>query len=145
MSKSKNLVLLTGNVGNDPKVNALENGIKVATFSLATSTGGYTSKEGKEIPEVTQWHNIVAWRGLAELCDKFIHKGDKVEIIGTIQYREYEKDGQKRYVTDIVASDIILSGGKSESNKPPMPSVENMPTPDMMPNVPHNDNDDLPF
>lgn len=143
MSKSKNLVLLTGNVGNDPKVNALENGIKVATFSLATSTGGYTSKEGKEIPEVTQWHNIVAWRGLAELCDKFIHKGDKVEIIGTIQYREYEKDGQKRYVTDIVASDIILSGGKSESNKPPMPSVDNMPTPDMMPNIPHND--DLPF
>lgn len=143
MSKSKNLVLLTGNVGNDPKVNALENGIKVATFSLATSTGGYTSKEGKEIPEVTQWHNIVAWRGLAELCEKFIHKGDKVEIIGTIQYREYEKDGQKRYVTDIVASDIILSGGKSESNKPPMPSVDNMPTPDMMPNIPHND--DLPF
>lgn len=145
MSKSKNLVLLTGNVGNDPKVNALENGIKVATFSLATSTGGYTSKEGKEIPEVTQWHNIVAWRGLAELCEKFVHKGDKVEIIGTIQYREYEKDGQKRYVTDIVASDIILSGGKTESNKPPMPSVDNMPTPDMMPNIPHNDNDDLPF
>ena len=143
MSKSKNLVLLTGNVGNDPKVTPLENGIKVATFSLATSTGGYTSKEGKEIPEVTQWHNIVAWRGLAELCEKFIHKGDKIEIIGTIQYREYEKDGQKRYVTDIVASDIILSGGKSESNKPPMPSVENMPTSDMMPNVPHND--DLPF
>ena len=143
MSKSKNLVLLTGNVGNDPKVTPLENGIKVATFSLATSTGGYTSKDGKEIPEVTQWHNIVAWRGLAELCEKFIHKGDKIEIIGTIQYREYEKDGQKRYVTDIVASDIILSGSKSESNKPPMPSVENMPTPDMMPNVPHND--DLPF
>lgn len=143
MSKSKNLVLLTGNVGNDPKVNALENGINVATFSLATSTGGYTSKEGKEIPEVTQWHNIVAWRGLAELSEKFIHKGDKVEIIGTIQYREYEKDGQKRYVTDIVASDIILNGGKSESNKPPMPSVDNMPTPDMMPNIPHSD--DLPF
>lgn len=143
MSKSKNLVLLTGNVGNDPKVTPLENGIKVATFSLATSTGGYTSKEGKEIPEVTQWHNIVAWRGLAELCEKFIHKGDKIEIIGTIQYREYEKDGQKRYVTDIVASDIILSGGKSESNKPPMPSVDNMPTPDMMPNIPNNDG--LPF
>lgn len=143
MSKSKNLVLLTGNVGNDPKVNALENGIKVATFSLATSTGGYTSKEGKEIPEVTQWHNIVAWRGLAELCEKFIHKGDKIEVIGTIQYREYDKDGQKRYVTDIVASDIILSGGKSESNKPPMPSVDNMPTPDMMPNIPNNDG--LPF
>lgn len=143
MSKSKNLVLLTGNVGNDPKVTPLENGIKVATFSLATNTGGYTSKEGKEIPEVTQWHNIVAWRGLAELCEKYIHKGDKVEIIGTIQYREYDKDGQKRYVTDIVASDIILSGGKSESNKPPMPSVDNMPTPEMMPNIPQNDG--LPF
>ena len=143
MSKSKNLVLLTGNVGNDPKVTPLENGIKVATFSLATSTGGYTSKEGKEIPEVTQWHNIVAWRGLAELCEKFIHKGDKIEIIGTIQYREYEKDGQKRYVTDIVASDIILSGGKSESNRPPMPTADNMPTPEMMPNIPQNDG--LPF
>lgn len=143
MSKSKNLVLLTGNVGNDPKVTPLENGVKVATFSLATSTGGYTNKEGKEIPEVTQWHNIVAWRGLAELCEKYIHKGDKVEIIGTIQYREYDKDGQKRYVTDIVASDIILSGGKSESNKPPMPSVDNMPTPEMMPNIPQNDG--LPF
>ncbi|MBQ5840293.1 MAG: single-stranded DNA-binding protein [Bacteroidaceae bacterium] len=143
MSKSKNLGLLTGNVGNDPKVTPLENGIKVATFSLATSTGGYTSKEGKEIPEVTQWHNIVAWRGLAELCEKFIHKGDKIEIIGTIQYREYEKDGQKRYVTDIVASDIILSGGKSESNRPPMPTADNMPTPEMMPNIPQNDG--LPF
>ena len=143
MSKSKNLVLLTGNVGNDPKVTPLENGIKVSTFSLATSTGGYTNKEGKEIPEVTQWHNIVAWRGLAELCERYIHKGDKVEIIGTIQYREYDKDGQKRYVTDIVASDIILSGGKSESNKPPMPTADNMPTPEMMPNIPQND--DLPF
>lgn len=143
MNKSKNLVLLTGNVGNDPKVTPLENGIKVATFSLATSTGGYTSKDGKEIPEVTQWHNIVAWRGLADLCEKYIHKGDKIEIIGTIQYREYEKDGQKRYVTDIVASDIILGGEKSESSKPPVPSVDNMPTPDMMPNIPHND--DLPF
>lgn len=143
MSKSKNLVLLTGNVGNDPKVTPLENGIKVATFSLATSTGGYTSKEGKEIPEVTQWHNIVAWRGLAELCEKYIHKGDKVEIIGTIQYREYDKDDQRRYVTDIVASDIILSGGKSESNKPPMPTADNMPTTEMMPNIPQNDG--LPF
>lgn len=143
MSKSKNLVLLTGNVGNDPKVTPLENGIKVATFSLATSVGGYTNKEGKEVPEVTQWHNIVAWRGLADICGKYIHKGDKVEIIGTIQYREYEKDGQKRYITDIVATDILLGGGKQESSRPPMPTIDNAPTPEMMPNIPHND--DLPF
>lgn len=143
MSKSKNLVLLTGNVGNAPKVTALENDIKVATFSLATSTGGYKNKEGKDVPEVTQWHNIVAWRGLADICDKFVRKGDRIEIIGTIQYREYDKDGQKRYVTDIVATDILLNGGKSESTKAPMPTIDNAPTPEMMPNIPHND--DLPF
>lgn len=142
MSKSMNLVLLTGNVGNDPKVTTLENGIKVATFSLATSTGGYTNSEGREVPEDTQWHDIVAWRGLAELSGNYIHKGDKVQIIASIRYRDYEKDGQKRKVTDIVASDIILCG-KQESNRPPVPTIANMPTPEMMPNIPNNDG--LPF
>ena len=142
MSKSLNLVILTGNVGNDPKITPLENDIKVATFSLATSTGGRTTKDGKEIPEVTQWHNIVAWRGLAELAS-YIKKGEKIQVIGSIQYREYEKDGQKRSVTDIVATDIIPCGGKQESNRPPMPTIEDMPTQEMMPNIPNNDG--LPF
>lgn len=142
MSKSLNLVILTGNMGNDPKITTLENDIQVATFSLATSTGGGTNKEGKEIPESTEWHNIVAWRGLAKLAS-YIKKGEKVQVIGSIHYREYEKDGQKRSVTDIVATDIIPCGAKKESNNPPALTVDDMPTPEMMPNIPHNDG--LPF
>ena len=89
MSKSINQVLLIGNVGKNSEVRTLENNVKVATFSLATSTGGYRKQDGTEVPEKTQWHNIVCWRSLAELVEKFIHKGDKVTIFGTINYREY--------------------------------------------------------
>lgn len=144
MSQTINLVTLVGNVGNEPKTNTLEGGVKVSTFSLATSTGGYTNKEGKEIPEATQWHNIVAWRGLAEKCEKSVHKGDKLMILGTINYRNYEKDGIKHYVTDIVASDIVTPK-KEPSNAVPPITANDAPTPEMMPNIPHNDNDDLPF
>lgn len=91
MSKSINQVLLIGNVGKNSEVRTLENNVKVATFSLATSTGGYRKQDGTEVPEKIQWHNIVCWRSLAELVEKFIHKGDKVTIFGTINYREYER------------------------------------------------------
>ena len=143
MSKSVNLVTLVGNVGQEPKTNTLDGGVKVSTFSLATSTGGYTNKDGREVPETTQWHNIVAWRGLADLSERFIHKGDKLMVIGTISYRNYEKDGVKHYVTDIVASDLILTGGKSDSNSIPAITANDAPTPEMMPNIPNNDG--LPF
>ena len=95
MSKSICQLLLIGNCGKDPEVRTLENSVKVATFSVATSTGGYTKQDGTEVPEKTSWHNIVAWRGLAEITEKYLHKGDKVTIMGTISYREYEKDGIK--------------------------------------------------
>lgn len=143
MSKSINQVLLVGNVGKEPEVKTLDGGIKVATFSLATSTGGYKKQDGTEVPEKTQWHSIVAWRNLAEIAEKYVHKGDKIIIMGTLQYREYEKDGIKRYVTDILAYDLMLSGkGESSNSKPPL-TVEDVPSQaDFPPIVPV---DDLPF
>jgi len=117
MSKSINECLLIGNAGQDPKITQVSD-TEVAQFSLATSQGGFKKQDGTEVPERTQWHSIVAWRGLATVC-KYIHKGDKVIVKGMINYREYEKDGVKHYVTDIVASDIVLTT-KGEGGRPPL-------------------------
>jgi len=123
MSKSLNQAILIGHVGKDPDVRTLDGGIKVATFSLATSTGGYKKQDGTDVPEKVQWHNIVCWRSLADLCEKFVRKGDRLTILGTIGYREYEKDGQKRYATDIIAYDLLLSGKADNPNaRPPVQS-----------------------
>lgn len=144
MSKSICQLLLIGNCGKDPEVRTLENGVKVATFSVATSTGGYTKQDGTEVPEKTSWHNIVAWRGLAEITEKYLHKGDKVTIMGTISYREYEKDGIKHYVTDILAYDIVLMGKSENSNSRPSVTSSDVPARDDFPPMQRND-DDLPF
>ena len=141
MSKSICQVLIIGNCGKDPEVRTLENDAKVATFSVATSTGGYTKTNGTVVPEKTSCHNVVAWRGLAEIAEKYLHKGDKVTIMGTISYREYEKDGIKHYITDILAYDIILMG-KSETSRPPVTSRD-APAREDFP--PMQNTDDLPF
>ena len=128
MSKSVNQVTLIGNIGKDPEIRTLDNGVKVATFSLATSTGGFKKQDGTDVPEKTSWHNVVCWRGLADLAEKFGKKGDKLTVFGSISYREYEKDGVKRYATDIIAYDIVLMG-KSEqvSTRPPQLSEADIP------------------
>ena len=128
MSKSVNQVTLIGNIGKDPEIRTLENGVKVATFSLATSTGGFKKQDGTDVPEKTSWHNVVCWRGLADLAEKFVKKGDKLTVFGSISYREYEKDGVKRYATDIIAYDLVLMG-KSEqvSTRPPQLSEADIP------------------
>lgn len=139
MSKSVNQVILIGNVGKEPEIRVFENGIKVATFSVATSTGGYKKQDGTDVPEKTSWHNIVAWRGLADISEKFIHKGDKITVIGSISYREYEKDGVKKFITDILASDLVLMGKSDASYKPPI-TANDIPSNDF-----HPVQDDLPF
>ena len=144
MSKSICQLLLIGNCGKDPEVRTLENGVKVATFSVATSTGGYKKQDGTEVQEKTSWHNIVAWRGLAEITEKYLHKGDKVTIMGTISYREYEKDGVKHYVTDILAYDIVLMGKSENSNSRPTVTSSDVPARDDFPPMQRNDYD-LPF
>lgn len=144
MSKSLNQAILIGHVGKDPDVRTLDGGIKVATFSLATSTGGYKKQDGTDVPERTQWHNIVCWRSLADLCEKFVRKGDRLTILGTIGYREYEKDGQKRYATDIIAYDLLLSGKADNPNARPPVTAADAPAQSDFPPMPPQGGD-LPF
>jgi single-strand DNA-binding protein len=109
MANGVNRVFLVGNLGRDPEVQSFENGVKKASFSLAT-TEGY-KKEG-ERAEHTEWHNIVLWRGLAEVAEKWLKKGSTVCIEGKIRKREYEdKDKQKRFIYEIVAENMTMLGG----------------------------------
>lgn len=114
---SVNKVILVGNVGKDPEVRYLDKNVAVANFTLATTERGYTMQNGTQVPDRTEWHNIVAWRGLAELSEKFIRKGSQLYIEGKIQTRSWEKDGIKRYVTEIYADTIQLLGKKSDSGE----------------------------
>jgi len=114
---SVNKVILVGNVGKDPEVRYLEKNVAVANFPLATTERGYTMQNGTQVPDRTEWHNIVAWRGLADLSEKFIRKGSQLYIEGKIQTRSYEKDGIKRYVTEIYADNIQLLGKKPEGGE----------------------------
>jgi len=115
---SVNKVILVGNVGRDPEVRYLERNVAVANFTLATTERGYTMQNGTQVPERTEWHNIVAWRGLAELAEKYIRKGRQLYIEGKIQSRSWEKDGQKRYATEIYAESIQLLGNRPETIEP---------------------------
>lgn len=115
---SVNKVILVGNVGKDPEVRYLEKNVAVANFTLATTERGYTMQNGTQVPDRTEWHNIVAWRGLAEVAEKYIRKGTQLYVEGKIQTRSWEKDGIKRYTTEIYAESIQMLGRKSEQTDP---------------------------
>lgn len=148
---SVNNVTLLGRVGKDPEVRMAGQN-KVATFSLATG-GKYKTQDGREIDD-TAWHNIVAWRNLAELTEKYIKKGSQILVIGRLTYRKYtSNDGVERNVTEIVADKIELCGAKENSPatqqapaKPSQPTYQNnygstpMPVDDDLP-----EGDGLPF
>jgi len=110
---SFNKVILVGNVGKDPEIRRFENNIK-ASFSLATSET-YTPKGGDKVTQ-TEWHNVVAWRRLAELAENYIRKGSQILIEGKIRYRSYDdRDGNKKYIVEIEADTIQLLGRKQDS------------------------------
>lgn len=115
MARSLNKVMLIGNLGVDPEVRHTSSGLPVATFRMATSWS--RSGEGGQREENTEWHNIVAWRKLAEICQQYLKKGSKVYIEGRIQTRSWDdaSTGQKRYMTEVVANEMIMldppSGG----------------------------------
>ena len=97
-----NKVILVGNLGRDPEIRILDKGVKVARFSLAT-TEGYTDKNTGQRVEQTEWHNITLWRGLADIAEKYLQKGNQVYIEGKLQTRQYQdKDGITKYTTDII-------------------------------------------
>ena len=110
-----NKVILIGNLGKDPEVKYLESKVAVANFPLATNSM-WKDKDGSK-KEHTEWHNIVLWRGLAELSEKYLHKGDKVYIEGRLRTRSWEdKENVKRYTTEIVAESMTMLSGKKSEN-----------------------------
>ena len=136
-----NKVILVGNLGKDPEVRTLENGAKVANFTLATSES-YKNRDGQRVTQ-TEWHNIVLWRGLAEIAEKYLRKGNQVYIEGKIKTRSWDdKDGVKRYTTEILGDNLTMLGGKrdmEESEAAPA-SAENAAPEDAV-----DEKDDLPF
>ena len=115
---SVNKVILIGNVGKEPEVRYLENNIKVANFPLATTERGYTMSNGTIVPDRTDWHNIVAWGGLADTSEKYVHKGSQLYIEGKLKTRNYEdKAGVRRYVTEIYAESIQILTRKDNANR----------------------------
>ncbi len=105
---SVNKVILIGNVGNDPEVRYLDRGVCIATFNLATTEKGYIMQNGTQVPDVTEWHSIVLWRNLAEWAQQSIKKSMKVYVEGKLKTRTWEKDGQIRRKTEIVAENIQI-------------------------------------
>lgn len=154
-----NKVILVGNVGLDPEVRTLENGVKVARVRLAT-TERIFNRQTNETTEHTEWHTITLWRGLAEVVDKYVHKGSQIYIEGRLRSREWERDGQKHYATEVVADEMKLLGRRGDSapqheasynTAAAAPTTSNygaaQPKPAAAPEpiTIHNDPDDLPF
>lgn len=115
-----NKVILVGRLGKDPEVRNLENGASVANFTMATSET-YKDRVTGEKKEITDWHNIVLWRGLAEISQKYLHKGDMVYIEGKMRTRSWEKEGVTRYTTEVIADNMTMlstqrSGGGGSSS-----------------------------
>lgn len=107
-----NKVILVGHLGKDPEVRHLEGGVSVASFPLATSET--YNKDGRKI-EQTEWHNIVMWRGLADVASKYLQKGKLVYIEGKLRTRSFEdKEGNKKYTTEVVAENFTMLGRKSD-------------------------------
>jgi single-strand DNA-binding protein len=153
----------------DPEVRSLETGVKVARIRLAT-TERIFNRQTNETTEHTEWHTITLWRGLAEVVDKYVHKGSQLYIEGRLRSREWEQDGQKRYATEIVADDMKLLGRRQDGapqqsgyqqqaqpayqqqaqpayQQPAQPQYQPTPQPvaPAAPAAPMNEADDLPF
>ncbi|MDC3351694.1 single-stranded DNA-binding protein [Crocinitomicaceae bacterium] len=146
MAGSVNKVILIGNLGRDPEVRYLESGVPVARFSIATSES-YSDKNSGEKKEVTDWHNIVLWRGLAKVAESYLKKGMKVYVEGKLKTRTWQdENNQTRYSTEVVADQMTMLSRAEESAKPNYPdSVENNPVKPAGKDISPEPEDDLPF
>jgi len=149
-----NKVILVGRLGKDPEVRHLENGASVANFPIATSEV-YKDRNTGERKEQTEWHNIVLWRGLADVAEKYLNKGEMVYIEGKLRTRSWEKDGVTRYTTEVVGDNMTMlspkgsnTGGEGYDNNvqsspsKPQQEVAETPSADI---AADDDSDDLPF
>ena len=150
MSGSINKVILIGNLGKDPEVRHLENGATVANFSIATSETYKDRKTGEKVSQ-TEWHNIVAWRGLAEIAERYLKKGQKVYIEGKLKTRSWQdQDGNNRYSTEIITDNLTMLGNnnsndsKSNFEKQQSTNNDSKKSPEKEFSAPGED-DDLPF
>lgn len=122
---SVNKVILLGHIGQDPKINESNKGTKICSFSLATSERAFKTASGVEVPERTEWHNVVMFGKLAEIAETYLHKGDKVYLEGMNRTRSYEgKDGVKRYTTEVHISTMEMLTPKPSGGTPPPPEPE---------------------
>lgn len=112
-------IIVIGNVGQDPQVKSFENGGKVANFSVADTERAFKTKEGKEIPEHTEWFRCVARAGIADTIEKYVKKGIKVGIVGKLKTREYEDKGEKKNITELIVESMELLTPKGQSEHAP--------------------------
>lgn len=123
---SLNKVILIGNVGKEPEVRTTTGGSKVASLSLATSRKWTDGKGEKQ--EKTEWHRLVVWNrgksGLADVVERYVNKGSKLCVEGSIEYREYEKDGERKFITEINVSGLTMLGGDKPKEREPEPEPQ---------------------
>lgn len=144
-----NKAILVGRLGKDPEVRNLENGAVVANFTMATSET-YKDRVTGEKKEITDWHNIVLWRGLAEIAQKYLHKGDMVYIEGKMRTRSWEKDGVTRYTTEVIGDNMTMlstqrSGSGGGNNYSPEGGYSGAGKPQENYSADASGTDDLPF
>jgi single-strand DNA-binding protein len=150
MAGSVNKVILIGNLGKDPEVRVLENGAKLARFPLATSEN-YQDKQTGERREITEWHNIVVWRGLADVAENYLRKGSKVFVEGKIRTRSWQDEtGAAKYATEIIADNFTMLSARQEGQlaaTSPYPTQEPARPSSAIGNdlTSNRDDDDLPF
>jgi single-strand DNA-binding protein len=144
MATGVNKVILIGNLGRDPEVQNFENGVKKAAFTLAT-TEAYKGKDGEKTTH-TEWHNVVLWRGLADVADRFLKKGNTIYLEGRIRKREYEdKEGQKKFIYEILGDSMQMLGGpRREEGNGTSPAAESLPATEGVTPA-SGPEDDLPF
>ncbi len=108
--------MLIGNVGKDPEVRYVDQGVAVARLSLATTERGYTLPNGTRVPDRTDWHTVIFWRRLAEIVEQYVHRGDKIYVEGRLRYTTYDDNkGQRKYLTEVWAENMELLTPKTEA------------------------------
>ena len=126
MARSVNKVTLIGNLGNDPEMKALPSGNQVANLSIAT-TDSWRDKNSGEMQERTEWHRVVCFDRLAEICGQYLRKGSRIYIEGSLRTRSWEQDGQKRYTTEIVGREMMMLDGRTDTDTTSQAPVQSRP------------------
>ena len=126
MARSVNKVTLIGNLGNDPEMKALPSGNQVANLSIAT-TDSWRDKNSGEMQERTEWHRVVCFERLAEICGQYLRKGSRIYIEGSLRTRSWEQDGQKRYTTEIIGREMMMLDGRTDADMTSRAPVQSRP------------------